>query len=110
MKTLFDVALLGRWSPRTHCYHHRGVRRAVHTLLLIAERLWRLAEAEDAGKSSSLAADAAMEEDVAALSMLNVPISIEIWLHILGFIQRCHYAVPLGEPSENVVIYGPRLV
>ena len=125
MIRLIEISTAG-WKPRTHRFHHRGVRQAVHTLLLTAERLWRLAEARtdpdpepapepepadgvahaiSGGGGCSRTCAHCCRHHRSVWLTINVP--IEIWVHILGFVSRKQHAVPLeGRPSENEVIYG----
>ena len=62
------------WAPARHRLYHRGVRAAVRVVLLAAHRL-RYGAVE---------------------SELDLP--IEMWLHILTFVRRAHWAVPAAPP------------
>jgi hypothetical protein len=46
-------AALSGWSPSTHQLHHRTFQTAVHTLLLVVERLSRMADG--AGVATAIA-------------------------------------------------------
>ena len=62
-------AAVSPWSPTRHWLYHGGFRAAVHTLLLVSERGWRLAEAgagdgaEDDGDKDEADEDADEDED-----------------------------------------------
>ena len=73
-ESALPIDLLFRgWSPATHQLHHTGVRAAARALLLVARRL-------------SSEAELAIE--------ISVVLPTEMWLKVLSFVSRRHFAVP----------------
>ena len=71
------------WSPTRHWLHHGGFRAAVHTLLLVHERGWRVG--------------GAVEEAEPCLPYLDV----ELWFLVCGRLRRENFACdPLPNPGE----------
>ena len=66
------------WSPTRHWLFHARVRTAVHTMLLVRQRLEALAEAEPAC-------------DAEESFPLDAP--LEIWFLVCGYFLRRHWAV-----------------
>ena len=66
------------WSPSRHWLHHGGFRAAVHTLLLVNERGWRLA-------SATAAAEEEEEES-------HLPLPVELWFVVCGGLRREDFA------------------
>ena len=60
-------AALSGWSPTRHWLFHGGFRAAVHTLLLVHERTWRLAS---------------------PVEMLLPYLDVELWFLVCGQLQR----------------------
>ena len=77
------------WSPLAHHLHHPAVRKAVHTLLLVSERL------------CTMGCAAAREEDD-ALGQLLPSIPPELWLVFSSFLLRHDW------PVENRTIVGSK--
>ena len=94
------AAATSGWSPITHQLHHKGVRDAVHTLLLIAERLWQLhASAADKEPGSSTGTNTGTGSDGSdgsdgSASMGGMPSDLppEIWRLALSFVLRQWWA------------------
>ena len=61
------------WASKRHALYHGGVRAAVRTVMLAAQRL-----------------QATMREDGNPLPAVGVP--LEMWLHILSFVRRADFA------------------
>jgi hypothetical protein len=93
------------WSPARHHLHHRGVRVAVHTLLLVAERLERDGEEAAAQRTNSSSsrrrrtkqssgggggsgAVGPIDDDAAPI------LPPELWRVVAAFICRCHFTAP----------------
>ena len=67
------------WAPSTHWLHHVHVRAAVHTLLLVSERVHRRQSVQRRGRSAAI------------LGAANMP--PEMWLQILRFFLRSGWQV-----------------
>ena len=72
------------WSPKTQWIHHRAVREAAHTVLLVSERLRR--------QSTSSGPEA--KDDADNETFTEVPPS-ELWLYLLRFCLRSDWPVDI---------------
>jgi ankyrin repeat protein len=73
------------WTPTAHWLHHTNIQTAVHTILLVSERL-HMASLVDARAPAAA---------IAALPILPP----EMWVAVLRFLLRRHWAVsPLLQP------------
>ena len=74
------------WAPKTHWLHHSAARAAVHTCLAVSERLHRAGVGQ--GVVGSVV-NKPRNGGGAALPLLPP----EMWITILGFVQRSFWAV-----------------
>ena len=84
---LIQLATSG-WSPKTQWIHHRAVREAVHTVLLVSERLRR----QSTPSISSGPEEA--KDDADNGTFTEVPPS-ELWLYLLRFCLRSDWPVDI---------------
>jgi hypothetical protein len=66
------------WAPSTHWLHHAHVRAAVHTLLLVSERVHRRQSFQRRGRSAVV---------------LGGSMPPEMWIGIMRFFQRSGWQV-----------------
>lgn len=105
------IAAFKGWSPSRHWLYHAGVRRAIHTLLLIAQRLQTpqlLAPDATAAAAAAIptALATAVTGDAAAAQLRDgsgsgngggnaaaLPwMPPEMWFFVMGFVLRQHFA------------------
>jgi hypothetical protein len=67
------------WAPATHWLHHARVRTAVHTLLLVSERVHRRQSFQRRGRSAAILGAASMPP--------------EMWIGIMRFVLRSGWQV-----------------
>lgn len=84
------------WRPTTHWLHHAAFRTAVHSALLVSERLRTKAHASNAATAS----DSVVADDVDP-----VLLPAEIWEYILRFCLRSDWKVT-RVPGSVVKIHG----
>jgi hypothetical protein len=84
------------WAPASHWLHHTAVRTAVHTVLLVTERLVRIADAGmsrtdvSSPRESGISGETEVEpaDANASMPMWLPELPPELWCVVLGFILR----------------------
>lgn len=80
---LAGAATFGGWSPASHWLHQPRIRRAVHCLMLVSERLFRTARALQGGECPAGEVDG---------DMPTPELPPELWSVIASFVSRKDYA------------------
>ena len=86
-------AMCSGWSPARHFLHHAAVRDAVHTMLLVAERL-RLRRGAQSGTRRSVQQLEHVAASEGPVSIVLPPLPSELLLAVCSFVLRSHFAVP----------------
>ena len=82
---------MAKWSPSTHWLHHEQFREAVHTVLLVAERLVRLSEADS---------------DASSPRSRSPMLPPDMWLAVLGQLLRRDWQVVRDWQVSNSIKPG----